>query len=460
MTIVQGKILAGEIIGSRVSRKIIVTPDFPFVDESTNEPSIVILPFEESINDDGRFVIEVPQSESVVKDAGSQAGITESVTYEWKIVENLTEVIEEEEVTKENEIFKIHAICPDDDIVDFSTLVAIPSHGSWLGIGVRRIANVLTDPTQPYLDQLSFQLNSRGGFDESISYAQRDLVSYQGGSYFWRPSTPSDTPAPIPGESDEWQLVSERGETGAGTTANLDGYNPDTWEGSNEAAARGDVVDAIASINVEDSIDIGEEFYENAEFTGRMKRLSDVPTTNNEDEVVNVKFLESRLGTAAIDLLPKPIVYVKRLSEQRLTRGVPQKITWQNSNDSIGYDQGNYWSGGDRGELNLSAGFYLMFVSFRLEVRGAPEYYSYRVLTSVRLYQSSPVKGTMGHFYQNDQIRSGEARTILAQGFVLVNLNGTESLVVQVEASGQGTVNGAKVLAQANNNFLSVWRFG
>ncbi|MEL6462976.1 MAG: hypothetical protein AAFQ91_32970, partial [Cyanobacteria bacterium J06621_15] len=63
-----------------------------------------------------------------------------------------------------------------------------------------------------------------------------------------KPHTPSaNNPPPTTGNNAYWVMIAQKGEPG-GTGAQIIGYNPTTWSGSSEAAARGDVVDAIQSI--------------------------------------------------------------------------------------------------------------------------------------------------------------------------------------------------------------------
>ena len=289
------------------------------------------------------------------------------------------------------------------------------------------------------------------------------MVSYQGGSYFWRPSTPSDTPTPIPGESEEWQLVSERGETGAGTTANLDGYNPETWEGSNEAAARGDVVEALSTFEFDSdeylTVDDGAP-KQNPTFIGNVKRGSPVvaiPGTAPEDrEIIDFGYLRDYVASSSSSAFPRPIIYLKRTPRLALPRvGTSQKITWDAVNDSTIDSEGIYSPG--NATVTLSPGFYLMIMSIRIRMGTGFGYTSNRFIPST-FVSTSPGNDILGHFNKSDQNGSSSVRELLMQGFVLRQINTTQDLIFSVLIEGNAYSDGGEIMSQSTNNFLAIWR--
>lgn len=475
---------------------IVVTPDYPFVDNTEEPPALVITPFEENINN-GVFAIAVPQSEKVVKSQNSPEGFTEAVTYTWQVLQTIKseiyylqtgEVYEgavcEHEgnyytggsysptdsrrldlITEENQkqILKIHAVCPDDtnlpageEAVEFTSLVAIPAQGAWLGIGVRRIANLLTDPNQPYLAQVSSGFNFRGEYDPSAAYEIRDSVSFEGSSYVWIDANGGSNQPP----SDSWQLIASRGETGSGTSAQITGYNADTWRNSSESTAQADVVDALSSIE-----NLDPELYalkaetptrDGATFVGSMKRLSYPPEI--DQEITTVAYVREAISNAVPNSLPPPLVLLRRTSGVALSPGVAQKITW----NSTEVDDFNYWDIGT-GELTLPQGLYLFYVSLRTNMISSNSNTTHRLIRQIDLYQVAPTSRVLAHFSLTNQTADYTSnRDELPQGMAILSLEGGERLNFRIMVSqlGEGSILRSEILAQSANNYLAVWRLG
>lgn len=477
MTAIVGKIADG------FDGVLVVTPDFPFVDNNqTPTPALVISPFEANITN-GVFAIEIPQSENVSKGTNDPSDIRESVTYKWEVFE----VIKKEEFyfpngdsyggvtnftngkyytgvnydaqdsrelgkverSERKSIFAIHAVCPDstnlpNPQVNFTDLAGVPIQGNWLGIGLRRLADLLT--SDPYLGKIAQGFNLKGDYAPALTYNQRDLVSFQGSAWVWVDQVSGNNQPP----STSWQLIAEKGKTGTGTTATIAGYDPTAWKGSDQAASQADIVQALSGISTVDP----QDYYtkeqaapiNNPAFTGVARRLT--YPGNQDNEIATLKWVNDALGKAKLDYLPDPLFYGSRGISQSLRSGQQQKVFWNSAPINAGV-----WGG--TGEITIPEdGYYLFFMSLSFKVNG-----NFSSNTRRSILKGWLADGTtkVGNLFYLDTGSANLTWIRVLQGWQFKSLTSGQKLTFQVSISGIGQ-SGGSINASPNNNFALMWR--
>ncbi|NER90356.1 hypothetical protein [Moorena sp. SIO3A2] len=206
------------LANNSINGEFVITPDHMFV---SNGKQIVIDSFRKDIIPGVVTEIEIPESEGL-------NGL--SFTYTWEAYQ-VKDIVEffllsgvqwtggvntdlggglystglkyvngeskrlELIVRKERKlIFNIKAVCPKDPSVpvDFTDLIPVPSQSPWVGIGVRQLAKLLTDPDSTFEFAKSFAeqiasdiLHFTGVFTPGTLYNTRDVASYNGSSYIY-----------------------------------------------------------------------------------------------------------------------------------------------------------------------------------------------------------------------------------------------------------------------------------
>ncbi|MBW4635035.1 MAG: hypothetical protein KME30_24980 [Iphinoe sp. HA4291-MV1] len=347
-------------LNSSITGLVRAVPDHIFYDSSTTPKTLVSLPYEASITA-GQFSITLPQSQNL---SGTPGITTEGITYSWflfqsnsvvtfflldgtqytgpyhqwtsgsgfdnqwytgSVNDTLSRRLDRVASTQNVQIGDtIHAIVPDSATpVDFANLVAINAAQPYLDISLYRLAELLTT-VQTYKDRISTKLVPTGAYNASKFYVFGEIASFNGNSYLWKnaSSLQGQTP-PLTGDDANWFMMAAKGAAG-GTGAQIVGWNPTSWASSSEAAARGDVKDAIASVG---NIDLSQYLKiadgaprNNPVFTGNVKRgqLSyPVPTADLPTEVPTAKYVEDAIAaSAAAGRFAKPLVCTRRSANQ------------------------------------------------------------------------------------------------------------------------------------------------
>lgn len=365
MVVINGK------INSTLSGIIRATPTHLFVDTSTTPATIVNQPYQSTISG-GNFSITIPQSQNLT---GQPSIKTEGVTYKFELLKSDTttryflgngneyignvhqhtdnlwytgtlphDAVNQSRLDRVDKIEytsiqdPIYAVAPDSSTaIDFSTLISIPAQAPYLDISLYRIVEILTS-NQIYKERISSKFNYRGTYSSTISYVINDIVSHNGNSYVWRnaSSLTNQTP-PVSGSDTNWLMIAAKGETGAGTTATIVGYNSTTWTGSNQAAARGDVKDAIASIPSPDM----SNYYtksealprNNAVMTGNSKRgvvSYPIAEAEKDTEIPTIRYVENTVTGLAFSRLGSPLVFARRINTQSVNLATRTTILWDN----------------------------------------------------------------------------------------------------------------------------------
>lgn len=489
MTTVRGRLNDG------VTGKIVVTPDHPFIDTSQTPEVLVATAMEGDINL-GSFVIDVPQSENIAT-PGKPSEKGAAITYTWelfsvtstttysflngdiytgedvvnnggvlytgKVYDPATSV----QITKRTQedrtlITSIHAICPDaSGVVEFSQLVGINHQTPYMDISLLRLAEELTtNPT--YRARISAQTSIRGDYSATTTYNQNDLIQYQGNSYIYTDPTPTrgNTPPTPPATNNAyWQLVAAKGDTGSGTSAAITGYNPITWTGSNQAASQGDVVDAIASVG---NVDLTQYAKKNevppikdAVFRGSTRRdplLYPAPKTG-ADQVVDVGYLNKAINDSK-SLLPRPLLYARRVGANSLTKGVATVVQWNNRKI---YDPAVL---GTNGIITIPEdGYYLFCCSLSFRINGTYSTNSTRSLIQALLL----VGGTqVGKFFALDESSYNSAWFCQHQGWQVRQFTKGDQVSLAAYING-GAMSGGTFAYEGStsgdNNFFLMWRF-
>lgn len=362
MPTIQGK------LNGNISGRVRFTPTHPFIDSSTTPETLIINAIEATFAN-SEFTINVPQSQSL------QGG--EAVTYKVEIEylkgntiyykqdgtiwnapvhqqpdgnwytgathtsesQLLDQVSKDEYLPLQN---PFHAVIPDTtDMVDFTTLQGIPQLEPWLDIGIARLAELLTSVAK-YRDRISSKLVIQGSYNAATTYEFGNVISFNGNGYVYSSNTPSaNNPPPTTGNNAYWVMIAQKGEPG-GTGAQIIGYNPTTWSGSSEAAARGDVVDAIQSIpnpDLSNYLTVAAGLpRNNPVMTGSAKRSVlnyPAPTEDLAQEIPTAQYVEQAIAQARISAIPKPIIFAKRASSITLGQNKKAKIIW---NPRVIYD--------------------------------------------------------------------------------------------------------------------------
>lgn len=489
---------------------IVVTPDHPFLDQSTN--IIVTVPIEK-LFDSGFFQVDVPQSQSTLDPVTNEKGA--EITYHWQIYKGeivtvyrlptgevyegdvfvegnrfytgdpedptTVELTVEDEVIKADLIISLHAVCPDqEEDLNFGNLIGINYQTPYGDISLIRLAEYIT--TEPvYKNKLSAAFNFVGDFDPATNYLRNDLVDYQGNSFVWSPATGvnppvGDTPTPIvepePTTSEYWQLVAAKGDQGAdgdGANTQIIEYDPNTWANSTRSVAEGSVVNAINSIPAPEIPNVqGFAPVDSPSFTGSPQR-SPVLTTyppppNNNREIPTTEYVQRAINSASglLNLLPCPAFYARRIGRQGLTAGVRQIISW----DNRVIHSGNTSQALIAASPNLKdlvipeSGYYLFFCSLFFKFVGSYATNSRRTVMEAALL----VNGfDRGKFFYADESSSALTWSYLRQGFRFQQLSQGEIVTIGVTVRWRGdpAFSSASIAdgeGTDDDDFILVWK--
>jgi hypothetical protein len=487
--------ITGKINGS-VNGIIRATPDHIFIDNSTNPKTLVMLPIEAAIAN-GSFTINVPQSQNL---AGTPNVTTEGITWYFEQFRTVTtstfyfldgieykgathlwatdglwytgsvHVANSQRLDKvdrtENLAIasaKIHAVVPDVASIDFSALVGIPAEQPYLNISLYRIAELLTT-IAVYRDRISSKFTPKGAYSAATAYVYGDLINYNGNSYVWVNSASLTGQTPPATNNANWFQIASKGAVG-GTGAQIVGFSPITWQGSAEAAARGDVRDAIASVQPPDlsgylTIVAGLP-RNNAVMTGTSKRAAlsfPVATAEKATEISTAQYVEDAIAALGVGLLPRPIVWTRRTSDQ---------IVCNNGSSS-----GNVrvaWDSTLLGSANMSggiftvptAGNYLFYVNLNLQLQ--PNSATEPTKSGARAYLSSLSVGELEGFFRTEK-RLPYTVSSLFQGNGLVYLSSL-SAATQIEvraniyySNGATAYSDPSEIIGGSQNNLIIWR--
>lgn len=342
MTTVAGK------LNTNIDGRVTFTPDHAFIDSSTDPDTLVINPIVINFTG-GEFTIAVPQSEALQggeaityrirlesKDSKvtffKQDGtIYNSPTHQhtdnnWYTGLTHTDDSQLLDRVEENEYKLIqndfHAVVPDESNVEFTELQGIPQLEPWLDIGVARLAELVTSVAK-YRDRISSKLVVKGDYDANTQYELGHVISYNGNGYVYSAQSPStgNTP-PTTGNNSFWVMIAEKGSPG-GTGAQIVGYNPSTWNNSSEAAARGDVTDAIESIpnpDLSNYLTTSQGLPRaNPVMSGSAKRSAltyPLESSEKSTEIPTAQYVEDAIAAAGSGFLPKPLVWARRTTNQ------------------------------------------------------------------------------------------------------------------------------------------------
>ena len=482
MVAVRGKLNNG------VDGVIVVSPDHPFLDTTQAPPVFVAAPIEEQIIA-GSFVVEVYQSEAI----GGDGRGGEAVTYLWELFRTDTQVkyyffngqeyeggvnydqstgewytgsvrtedsvrVDRVETNLRDLIISIHAICPNSaEIVEFADLVGINRQAPYMGISLIRLADLLTnDPV--YRQRISSQLSFTGNYNGSTTYQPLDVVDYEGSSYVYVGLSPGTVPPP---PTDVWQLLAKKGDPGTGTSAEIVGYNPTAWTRSDQAAARGDVVDAIASIG---DVDLSQYLKKtdsnailtNTTFRGSMQRAPLNPPVQDND-VPTVKFVRDAI-IQSVSFLPRPMLSARRGTPYTLTKEISSTIQW-NLERTYTPDQGNVNDFIDTsGNITIPQdGLYLLFVSLSFRIVGNFSTNSTRSIIQGRVFSGS---SEIARLFHADESSYAGTWYMQKQGFQLLNFSQGDNLTIRAFASSSAITNVVVAYENTNraNNFFMIWR--
>ena len=476
-------------------------PTHLFVDTSTSPATIVNQPIQAAITN-GSFSISIPQSQNLT---GQPNIKTEGVTYKFELLKSDTTIryffgngneytgnvhqhtdnlwytgtlphdavnqvrldrVEKVEYSAIQE--PIYAVAPDSaTAVDFSTLISIPAQAPYLDISLYRLAEIITT-NQIYKERISSRFNYRGIYSASVSYVLNDVVSHNGNSYIWRNSSSLTGQAPPATGSDaNWLMLASKGDTGSGTTATIVGYNATAWTGSNQAAARGDVRDAIASIP---NPDLSNYFTKsealprnNAVMTGSSKRAVvsyPVLESDKDTEIPTARYVENAIGALAFTRLSSPIVFARRVAAQSVSLGARTTILWDNRviNTGVTVDtNGNF-------TVPVSAS-YLFYVKLSLTIVGL--YAGNQTRGNIRCILTSG-STEIGDFFLDNFATVNDTWYLRREGWRF-EANMTQGEVFQIRyliesqslggSSTQGISSSGNGITGSNvNNQLLIWR--
>lgn len=502
MPVVQGRFNKADLAG-----KVVFTPQMAWFDTTTTPDTIVIYPVELPITN-GAFSGNVPQSQNL---AGTNIA-TEGVTYQIQPFENVQSIkfylldgtlyeggthlhtdgfywtgTTRDATSKRLDrivttTFKaisepIYAVIPDTaNVVEYASLQGVSTQVPYLDISAFRIADILTqDPI--YKGRISAKFNIRGTYSASATYALLDLVFYDGSTYAWINATPGTnrTPPVVSPFSDiYWQAISLKGAAG-GTGATIVGYSQATWNNSTQAAARGDVEDAITALQ-NNTVDLSNYYTKteaaprnNAVFTGTTKRDAlnyPVATSEKSKEVPTAQYTEDAINAIAFSRLGDPLVYARRIGQLSLSLATRQIVAWDNRvvNQSTMLDT--------NGNFSIPAdGNYLFYCKMLFSLVGAFAGNQTRGIVRAILTRSSPSAVDYGDLFRDNFGTVGDTWQIMREGWsyqpnlvagevfqvrALVDsqqLGGTTSTPMQ--SSGHSIAPGG---GGGANNLVTLWR--
>jgi hypothetical protein len=484
--------ITGKISGN-ITGLVRATPDHPFIDNSTNPPTLVVSAYEATITS-STFTLTLPQTQNL------QGVGSEGVTYKWELFEtrsvisyylldgttyigpvhqwatdskwytgsvhDTTSRLLDRVVANQNIPIQdpFHAIAPDSATpVPFTSLIGIPSQFPWFDIGLSRLAELLTT-VATYRDRISSKFAIRGAYAVNTIYSLNDIVSFNGNSYVWRSATPAQNQQPpTTGDNANWLMIAAKGATG-GTGAQIVGYNATNWTGSSEAAARGDVRDAIASIpnpDLSNYLTVAAGLpRNNPVMTGAVKRPAlAFPVAGGEKgtEVPTAQYVEDAIASLGTGKLPSPLIFAKRASVITLGQDVRSTVIW---NPRV-INQGAILD--SNGIITIAeAGSYLFMVSLQATITG--NYQSSQGQVQIRYRSILANVGTgidAGDFFNYTYGATQATFTNKQQGFRLEQLSAGTTLDIDVTTTAIGAssvISSSQIDGSAANNYLMVWR--
>jgi|GEM_PF-3884819 hypothetical protein len=484
--------ITGKINGN-ITGLIRATPDHPFIDTTTNPDTLVLVAYEAAIAS-STFTIILPQSQNI------QNG--EGITYKWELFETKTvttfylldgtvyngpthlwatdgkyytgsthdttsrlldRVQQQSNVSLQD---PFHAIAPDSPTpVDFTTLLGIPSQSPWFDIGLSRLAELLTT-VATYRDRISSKFVIKGAYTANTIYQLGDVVSFNGNSYVWRNATPAQNLSPpLTGDNVNWLMIAAKGAAG-GTGAQIVGYNATTWTGSSEAAARGDVKDAIASIpnpDLSNYLTIAAGLpRSNPVMTGTAKRsVLTFPVAGGEKstEIPTAQYVEDAIAALATsNKLPAPLIFARRSAAIALGQDNRQTVIW---NPRV-INAGNLLDA--NGIITIAeTGAYLFFLSLQGSITG--NYQSSQGQVQIRfrgILQNAGGAFDVGDFFTYTYGATQATFINKQSGFRFeTGLSAGTTLRIDTitQAIGASSViSSSQIDASAANNYLIVWR--
>lgn len=494
--------VSGKLNGS-ISGIVRATADHPFVDKSTNPYTLVSLPIEANITN-GLFTIVVPQSQNLSDDPGIP---TEGITYLWELLRNITEITyylldgtkyegathlhtdtfyytgsihdtssrRLDRISNSKQLLitePFHAIAPDLASIDFTSLMGTSPQMPFFSIGLYGILDLLT--TNPiYKNRISSKLIIEGSYSSSATYSEGSVVAYNGNSYVWRnPSSGVNQTPPMTGNDANWVMIAKKGEPG-GTGAVIVGYNPTTWNNSSEAAARGDVEDAIASIG---TIDVNQYLRKteaeglyltisagapksNPTFTGTVKRSAltyPVAEAERPTEVPTAQYVEDAIASIGSGLFPKPIVYATISSHPSVDTNAP--IIW----DSAPINTGSPLSLSNGRFTPPETGSYIIGLMITLRAAAAYSANTKRMILRITFNRVSPSAIELGDFFKID---TGATTTSIDRRQFGMRYHASLDKAHTYETRALFDAYDTSIISQSivggvGNNYLLIWRVG
>lgn len=484
-------VINGRLNGS-ITGLVRATPDVPFVDSTTSPPTLIVSAYEATITA-GVFTITVPQSQNLGNG---------SITYKWELfaqqsvtsfylldgtlftgpthqwvtdskwytgtVHDTTSRLLDRVVENKNVPIQqpFHAIAPDSaSPVSFTSLQGIPSQTPWFDIGLARLADMLTTVAL-YRDRISAKFVVKGAYAANTTYQLNDVVTFNGNSYVYTNNTPSQNQQPpLTGDDANWLMIAAKGAPG-GTGAQIVGYNATSWAGSAEAAARGDVRDAIASIPNPDlsaylTVAAGLP-RNNAVMTGTSKRAIlnyPVAAGDRNTEIPTAQYVEDAIAAQGVGLLAKPVLWTKRITDQVVCNN-------QSSSGNVRV----VWDSTQLGSANLNngvftvpvAGNYLFYLGLLLQLQ--PNSATEPVLSRNRAWLNNISASTeLDSFFRAEQRLPYTVPALIQQGGLILLTGLSAGTQLEVRASISYT-NGAtaysnpsEVVGSVSNNLIA-WR--
>lgn len=398
------------------------TPDSPFVDTTTDPDTLVIEPYQQDFTGP-TFSIVVPQSQNL---SGQTGVLTSGVTYKIELLRlrtsevfyfgngtlytgptvieagvyytgdvydaNVSQRLSREADDVEELIQEpIHAVITETPATqEFTSLKGIPFTANHEDIGLYRLAKILTDPTLPYKDSISAKFQVQGAYSATTAYNFGDVVLFDGSSWVYQLTT-SKTGAPPPASTEnsntEWAKLAQKGDAG-GTGAQSIGFNATTWQNDNSAASRADVAAAIASVTTA-SVDLSNYYTKdetvpknNPIFTGSVRRdtlnYATLPgSTDKTREIPTIQLVEDAIGRSSAAGLGKPILYVRKTTEQDVRNTQTQTqisgsytdLLTKIAFDTYVVDNSSVWNRTQNRFVVPEIGDYLMFLNIRYEYK-------------------------------------------------------------------------------------------
>jgi len=243
-------------VGNPINATIDVT-----LEQFQDSSGTVYLPIEFTFNiASGVIDIDVPSS---------------TTSYKW--------VIKSDGVT----ILTFFAGVPDEGTILFSDLLPLGYTTRTIDTSLIRLADFLVnDPIR--LAKVAPNFEGQGTYNPATTYFLNDTVDYLGSSYYWKLAAPGA--GHLPTDTTYWQLIAEKGDTGAGTSGEDIAYDATTWNGVIAAPSKNTIRDLI-----ETDIRVNYAPLNAPAFTGVPTAPTAVSTTNTT-QVASTAFVWDALA--------------------------------------------------------------------------------------------------------------------------------------------------------------------